>query len=49
MSVTIVVPNEKYNEQCDKWIDMSCEKKNITLRDLHQVIAQYSQQLQMKD
>ncbi len=49
MPVTIVVPNEKYNEQCDKWIDMSCEKKNITLRDLHQVLAQYSQQLQMKD
>ncbi|CAH9013630.1 conserved hypothetical protein [Vibrio phage 501E54-1] len=49
MSVTMIISNTKYNEQCDQWIDMACEKKNITLRDLYQVTTQYSQQLQMQE
>lgn len=49
MSVEIIVPNAEQDAQCDKWIDMSCEKKNITLRDLHNVCGQIHQQLQMKE
>lgn len=49
MTVTIVVPNKEQDNKCDQWIDMSCEKKNITLRDLYNVCGQIHQQLEMKD
>lgn len=48
MPVTIIVPNKEQDALCDKWIDMSCEKKNITLRDLYNVTQQVDGQLQMK-
>ena len=48
MPVTITIPTDMHSGKCDEWIDMSCEKKNITLRDLHSVCSQVSQQLQMK-
>lgn len=48
MSVTIVVLNKEQDDKCDQWIDMSCEKKNITLRDLYNVCSQISSQLEMK-
>ncbi len=46
--VTINVPNKEQDILCDKWIDTSCEKRNLTLRHLHQVTQQVNQQLQMK-
>lgn len=48
MPSTIVLPNKEQDDKCDKWIDMSCEKKNITLRDLYNVCGQINQQLEMK-
>ncbi len=48
MSVTISVPNKEQDAKCDQWIEMSCEKKNITLRDLYNVCGQIKQQLDMK-
>lgn len=48
MPSTIVVPNKEQDSKCDQWIDMSCEKKNITLRDLYNVCGQINQKLEMK-
>lgn len=47
-NVTIYVPNKEQDEKCDKWIDFSCEKKNITLVELYKVCQHVNQQLDLK-
>lgn len=49
MPIEIYIPCKEQDAKCDEWFDWSCEKKNITLRDLYQVCSQVNQQLDLKD
>lgn len=47
-NVTINIPNKEQDDKCDKWIDYSCDKKNITLIELFRVCQHVHQQLDLK-